>query len=110
MSLGYTILVLVVYVLAVARVTRLINFDSVLDPVRVAVARVFGPGSKIVYFLGCPWCVGWWAALVGAAGPVMVIGWPWWATLPIALAASHLVGVAAALSAGDEIEFETVEE
>lgn len=129
MSLGHTLLVIVVYLLAAARVTRLINHDTVLDPLRLMIdrraqtarlaaeeagnaeqasiaeqyRRRMGRWNLLLEFLGCPWCVGWWVALAGAVGVVAVLGWPWWAAVCVALAASYLIGVAAPLSAGEDI-------
>ncbi|QGH80018.1 membrane protein [Gordonia phage NHagos] len=107
-SLGYAIFVLVIYVLAVMRLVRLINFDTVLDGVRVAVVRVFGRESKAVYFIGCPWCVGFWVSLATAYLPVALTGLAWWWTFLIALATSHLVGAFAPLTADDDMEIEEV--
>lgn len=124
-GLGYSILILVVYVLAVARVTRLINYDTILDPVRLWIARR-GQAARLAAaeaeggqagvlrrvwvrrmarwnvlaeFLGCPWCVGWWVALAGAVPVVHVLGWSWWVLVPVGLAASYLVGLAAPVTA-----------
>ena len=124
-------MILVVYVLAVARITRLVNYDTVLDWARLFVARRAGSAlaaaeeaeaadlwtvgelhrnrqarwNLLLEFAGCPWCVGMWVALAGAVPVVIVLGWSWWALLPVALAASYLVGLAAPLSA-DELEIE----
>ncbi|AWN04211.1 hypothetical protein FDJ57_gp10 [Gordonia phage Sour] len=103
-----TVLVLVIYVLAVMRVVRLINYDTVLDTPRIAIVKVFGPESKVVYFVTCPWCVGFWVALASAIIPVLIIGWPWWALIGIALATSHLVGAFAGLTADEDMEIEEV--
>ena len=110
MNLGNVLLVLAIYSLAVMRITRLINDDTILDTPRIAIARAFGPGSKIVEFFGCPWCVGMWLSLAGAAPVVVILGWQWWAVLPVGLSCSQLVGMAAPLFADDDIEFERVEE
>ena len=107
--MGTVVLVLAVYVLAVMRLTRLINSDVVLDKLRIAIARRYGPGSTVVYFLGCPWCVGMWLSLAGAVPAVLILAWPWWVVLPLGLACSQLVGMAAPLSADDEIEYQAVE-
>jgi hypothetical protein len=130
MSLGYQVLVGVVWVLAVARVTRLVNQDVVFDPVRLAVARrlssatraagecesagrvneasrlrvVQGRWDAVSYFLGCPWCVGLWVAGFTAWIPL------WFADNAVAvyagvvLAASHVVGLVAPWSADEDIE------
>ncbi|AER47657.1 DUF1360 domain-containing protein [Mycobacterium phage Dori] len=131
LGLGVTVLILVVYVLAVARVTRLINYDVVLDFARLWVARRAGSAltaaeeaesadqwtvgelhrnrharwNVVLEFMGCPWCVGWWVALAGAVPVVIVLEWSWWALVPVALACSYLVGLVAPLTA-DEIDVE----
>lgn len=99
----------VVFVLAVMRLTRLVNHDTILDPLRIAAARVFGPESALVYFLGCPWCVGMWISMATAIWPVLMVGLPWWWFVPVGLATSHLVGLAAPLSSDEDMEIETVE-
>ncbi|OHU29032.1 DUF1360 domain-containing protein [Mycobacteroides chelonae] len=129
LGLGHAILILVIYVLAVMRLVRLINYDTVLDPLRLwiarrastaqtaskeaflaeqpviaqAHARRMGRWNVLAYFLGCPWCVGFWLSLATGVLPVRIIGWPWWAFAPVALACSYLVGLVAPVSA-DEME------
>lgn len=108
------IVVLVVYVLAVMRVVRLVNYDTVLDWLRIVIARRAREDTRseaerarwsvMEYFLGCPWCVGFWLCLATAIVPVVIVGWPWWALFAVALATSHLVGMLAPLSADDGIE------
>ncbi|WAB09184.1 hypothetical protein SEA_LITTLEMUNCHKIN_8 [Gordonia phage LittleMunchkin] len=105
-----TILVLVIYVLAVMRVVRLINFDTVLDPLRNAILKALGRESMLLYFITCPWCVGFWVALATAILPVIVVGWAWWALFPVALATSHLVGAFAGLTADEDMEIEEIVE
>lgn len=109
MSLGYVVLVLTVYVLAVMRLTRLINSDTILDAPRIWLARKFGPNSTLVYFLGCPWCVGMWLSLAGAVGTVYLLDWPWWTLVPVGLACSQIVGMTSPLYSDDEIQFEPVD-
>ena len=129
-STGYAVLVLIIYNLAVMRITRLINADTITSFVRVypatkvreaTLARneavAHGRGTEaaryarqeqrwatVFDFVQCPWCVGWWVALAGAAVPVWWIGWPWWAAFPVAAAASHVVGVCARFADTEEIE------
>ena len=99
----------VIYVLAVARLTRLVNADIILDPLRVAVARRYGTDSTLSYFLGCPWCVGLWLSLLLAIPVVAFLGWSWWTLIPVGLACSHLVGLLAPLASDEDIDIETVE-
>lgn len=118
MSMGYVVLVLALYVLAVMRLVRLINADTILDGLRIAVARrkvdlerslaERNRWETVEYFIGCPWCVGMWLSFGSAwVLPVLIFGWPlWWWPL-IALATSHLVGVCARFTDTDDIAIET---
>ena len=123
--------VAVVYVLAVARVTRLVNSDVVFDPVRLWVARRLSSVSRAVselelsgrdglaarlrgvqsrwntvsYFLGCPWCVGLWVAAFTAWVPLWFAGNRVAVYVGVVLAASHIVGLGARLADdGEDIE------
>lgn len=86
MSLGFSAAVAVVYTLAVARLIRVVTADVVFDPVRIAVGRraalagiaaaECAAADRAVdaaahrrrqsrwntfnYWIGCPWCVGFW--------------------------------------------------
>lgn len=114
MNLDHILLILAVYVLACARLTRLVNADTILDPIRVRITQASrNPDASDAekrrwatfdYWLSCPWCVGFWICLACAYLPTHLIGWPWWAIFPTALAASHLIGVAAALADTEDIE------
>lgn len=114
MTLGHTLLILAIYVLACARLTRLLNADTIADPLRIWITRRSrNPDTTdtarrrwaiLDYWLGCPWCVGWWICLAAAYLPARLIGWPWWTIFPLALAASHLVGIAAVLADTEDIE------
>lgn len=91
---GLTIAALLLYVLAVMRVTRLVNADTVTDPLRIAVMRHFGPESAAAYFIQCAWCVSMWVGLLTAPVLLKLVDLPlWWWPL-LALAASHLTGLA----------------
>ena len=130
-----SVFVAVVWVLAVARVTRLVNQDVVFDPVRLWVAsRVRGAGeaaaaaevldrvgagrvwrrgerrwSTVEYFLSCPWCVGMWVAAVSAWVPLWHSHNVVAVYVGVVLAASHVVGVAAELLNDDDVVVEEVE-
>lgn len=95
-------LLLLIYTLAVARVTGLIVADSITEPVR---DRLIGwlddtPGSAGGWFaslITCPWCAGMWVSLVAAPlvwfwgdSPVMLIP-------ALALAFSQVTGATANL-------------
>lgn len=101
-------LVLILYVLAAMRLTRLVNADTILDPVRIRLARLFGPESTLLEFLGCPWCVGFWISLAAAVVPVLVLHFPWWWTLPLGLACSQIVGMLSPWSSDEDLAIETV--
>ena len=102
------VLILPLYLLATMRLTRLINADTILDPVRVRLARRFGPESGLLEFMSCPWCVGFWIALIGAVLVTCQMHWPWYVAILLGLACSQLVGMLAPLSSDEDIAIETV--
>jgi hypothetical protein len=131
-SLGYAILVLAVYVLALARLTRLINADKITDRLRTypasklreatlvhteavahgqtARAAMFrdrmARWDKVLYFVQCPWCVGMWLAFGTVWAPMYFHENPVVRYVAVALAASHLIGVCARFADTEEIDIE----
>lgn len=103
------LVVFVLWVLALARLTRLVNADEITDPIRLAVMRKTGPESKWSYFLQCPWCVSMWLGLVTAGFPVWLTDSPWWFLPLLALAGSHVTGLMAQLDTS-ELEIEVQED
>ncbi|AYP69996.1 hypothetical protein I5G62_gp10 [Mycobacterium phage CRB2] len=130
--LGYAVLVLVIYTLAVMRIVRLINGDTILDRLRLIPARraenareayqeaqalgqtaraelfkhSFHRWNKVLYFIGCPWCVSMWVAFSTVWIPLWFHD-NWVARyFAIALAVSHLVGLFARFADTEEIEIE----
>lgn len=90
-------LTLVLTLLAVARVTRLVNSDRITQAPRDAVVRRLDPDGLAAYMVFCPWCV---SVYVGAAGSAA--WWAWGETriftaAVAALAASHVAGMLAGL-------------
>jgi fatty acid desaturase len=72
-----TALHLLIYALAVARVTGLITADSLTEPVRDKIIARLDPapgsaGAAVATLITCPWCAGMWVSL--AAGPMV---WYW---------------------------------
>lgn len=88
---------IVLAVAATARLTRLVTADTITAPLRVAVVRKWGPSSMANEFIHCAWCVGMWLSLATAALTVAALDLSWWLYLPLALAYSHVVGLAARL-------------
>ena len=83
---------LLLLALAAARVTVLLVDDLILDTPRAWVFGKLAGHPKLIEGLQCPWCVGWWVALIiycawlvadGAtlllAGPWAVAQVAWWA-------------------------------
>lgn len=116
MDVAHTVIVLVLYVLASARITRLINGDKITDPLRMAFASRARDWDRtsterarwayVLYYLECPWCAGFWVCLAAAYPVTRLLDWPWWCIFPLALAANHLVGVFAFAADTEEIEVE----
>jgi hypothetical protein len=132
MSLGYATLVLIVYVLALARLVRLINGDRITDRLRLYPAgkqktavlqrkEALNTGQltaaaeaeqrimrwdKVSYFVQCPWCVGMWLAFGSAWVPLYHHDNAVARYVAVALAASHLIGLFARFADTEEIEIE----
>jgi len=127
-----TTLVLIVWTLAVMRLTRLINGDKITDRLRLYPAgklraaqlvrqEALGHGQvqraadaeaqiqrwdKVLYFIECPWCVSMWIAFGTAWVPLFFHHNVVARYIAIALAASHLVGVMARFADTEEIDIE----
>lgn len=97
-------LLLVVYALAVARLTGLIVADEITRPVRDGVLSRLDEDRAshrtLATLISCPWCVGFW--LSAAAAPV---AW-WWGEHPmflipaVAFAFSQVAGMVADVGRG----------
>lgn len=104
MDLPVTLL-LVVYCLAVARLTGLVVSDTITEPIRDwLLVRLDGRertlGSFLAALIQCPWCAGMWISLVTAPliwswgeSPVMLIP-------ALALALSQVTGMIAGIGRG----------
>lgn len=89
-------LTVLVTVLAIARVTRLLTTDRILDRPRIALMERFmakaGDDSLAAYLVSCPWCISMYVGMAGAGA--------WWAwgtstaytAVTLALAASYVTG------------------
>ncbi len=84
MTLPIAVLLLI-YALAVARVTGLIVTDSITEPVRDKIVAALDDrpgtsGALVAELITCPWCAGMWVSLIAAPlvwfwgeSPVMLI-------------------------------------
>lgn len=88
-----TVLILVVWVLAVARVTRLLTRDKLTEPFRAWVLDRRGADSQVAYLVHCAWCSSVWIGFASAPAAVAAAGLSWWLLPVIALAGSHVVGM-----------------
>lgn len=94
-------MVIILTVLAVARVTRFVTTDTLFDPVRIWVLRKLyerNDKSRIAYLISCDWCT---SIYVGAAAACAYAAWH--ATMPfmvvtLALASSHVTGFLASIT------------
>lgn len=98
---------LLVYVLAVARVTRLVNEDKVTERARewlvdrawrIARPQVPGPSRPwadeplLAYLITCPWCASIWVGAVAAPLVYFLGSSPWLLVPALALAFSYVTG------------------
>lgn len=121
-----------VWVLAVARVVRIVTTDVVFDPIRVRVARRAALAGQtageweragmvktardarrrearwnlLAYLLSCPWCVGMWVAAGTAWIPLWFAGNPVARYAGVVLAGSFLVGLLARAADDEEVAVE----
>lgn len=79
----------IILTLAVFRVTRLIIEDTILEPLREkTVFKLHPTDSKIRELFACPWCIGFWLAVIAV---LMFWAWPvvtLWLALPFAISAA----------------------
>lgn len=79
---------------AVARLTRLAQTDTILDPARKPLqARASRSGAKAWELLWCPWCLSFWIGIVVVASWVSWGHERWWLAATAVLTASHLTGL-----------------
>lgn len=88
-------LLLVVAVLASARITRLVTTDRITEAPRRWVVNRLDPLSLAAYMVTCVWCVGTWITIA-----VTAAAWHWRDNGPLTaaltcLAAAHAVGLLA---------------
>jgi hypothetical protein len=84
-------LLVVLAVLAVARLSHLITTDFILDPFRAWMGR-HAPSSLLI-LISCAWCLSWWFGFAVATA-VWFRPHSWWVQIPlIGLAASYLTGI-----------------
>ncbi len=112
-------LLLVAWVLTVARVCVLVNSDAVLDAPREWLmtssytrARRDPANPKRSYlatFVICPWCVSMWAGMISSPIPIAITGVPWFCFPLFGLGVSQVVGMMSRLYPDDDSEIEIVD-
>ena len=60
------VLIILAGLMVGTRATRIITADRVTEPLRERLLHRFGVEHRLVYFVHCTWCVGFWVALVTA--------------------------------------------
>lgn len=102
-------LILGLWVLALARLTRLLIADEITDGIRARVFTRYGQHSRQGYFATCPWCVGLWLSLATTPYAIWLTGWSWWLYPLIAGAGSYVVGIfASRIEPDDDAEIEII--
>ncbi len=86
-------LIYAIYALAVARATRLVAEDKILERPRIWALARLPEDSLIGYLLTCRWCVSVWLSLPAAAVAVLWGSKPWFLIPATALAFSHITGL-----------------
>lgn len=85
-----------VYVLAVARLTRLVTTDKIGQPIRQWMLDRRGSDSAVTYLVFCSWCMSLWIGFATAPAAIALTGISWWSLPILALSASQVTGLIAA--------------
>lgn len=95
-------LILGLWVVALARLTRFLIRDGITDFIRVWVFGRYGAHSMAGELAICPWCVGLWLSLASTPYVIWLTEWSWWLYPLIAGAGSYVVGILAERVESDE--------
>lgn len=91
--MAVTLLILALYFVAVARVTRLLVVDKITEPVRSWLIDRYSPNgeeSMRVYMAHCQACVSIWIGFVSAPAVIGLAGLSWWWLPLVALVGSQV--------------------
>jgi len=101
-----SLLLLTLWTLALARITRLVVADRLTDFLRVwAYRRSRGAETYTTYFLQCPWCMSMWLGFASSPLLWLQVDWPWFAYPLVSLAGSYAVGLMAEnLESDDDVD------
>lgn len=105
------IAIVIVWLVAVARLTRLLVTDRITDFLRAAAWKISkGNEDGMAWYLStCPWCMSIWIGLATAPLMLWTIGVSMWWFPVFALVASWFAGVSAANFEGDSDDIEIEE-
>lgn len=104
--------VVLVWMIALARLTRLLTVDRITDFLRAWAWKAGGEteDSAVWYFSTCPWCVSLWLALGSAPLLLLTIGLSMWWFPVFGLLGSWFVGVSAVNFEGEHDDIEIIED
>jgi hypothetical protein len=105
----WDVLILIGWVLAVARVTRLIAMDRITENARIALVRRLGEAHMLNYLMNCMWCMSIWVGVMSMPVPVFMAHRSWAQAAVFALGASYITGMLSRLDDDDEVEIEITE-
>lgn len=88
-----TFFTLVLALGAVARLTRLVNFDVIAEPLRLGFVNIFAHKAKALDFIMCPWCVSVWVAFVVAPLAYFFGDTAWFVVPALVLTCSHVAAI-----------------
>lgn len=108
--MAMTVIVMGLWVLSLARVTRLLVADQLTDFLRIwAYHKSKGAETYLTYFLKCAWCMSMWLAFGTAWVIWLHVDWPLYLYPLVALSGSYVVGVFATnLEPDDDIDVEII--
>lgn len=103
---SYLTFVILIYLGAVLRVTRLIVADTITEPLRIWFLKHW---QFAALWSSCSWCVSMWTAAALAWPLQHLTRLSWWLIAGIGLTASYVTGMVARFDPVEDIEIEVIE-
>lgn len=103
--MDYSAFLLVLFLIGAVstyRLTRVLTYDDISVPLRLAILRRVKPTNPIATFIQCPWCVSIWIGAGAAVYLILAFDITWWLFLPMLLVFSAVTGFIASKYDTDE--------
>lgn len=86
----WAVVVLIILVLATARLTQVVVDDKIFAPIRGWFMKRFGEEGWPTYLVHCVACTSFWVGMLWSAYGCLAFNLSWWLFLPLGFALSYL--------------------